>query len=335
MLTGCERGSEVVVRMGYLFAAASMAALFTAAEAGADPRFHRPARPDPGSPVFSVWRNLSARHVFAELDYVAPDTLDYRHAPAPLDATLADTCCAVRPGQPLTMVREGEIVGHGRVGSLFASREPSGGDSDRAWFSAVGLPGTAGDGRTPPFAAPHADQAPTGSRPDLYVVGDVTVEPYAPAPHVWLPGRDRLDAILAEAADRHLIHRSSFPPDRWWPAVGDHLPVPAWLPDLLLREGILATYTVPVGSGPPLSVQSVRLRGGADAGDGFVRVEGANLPRAACLGGGIVCFLRVDDAPYLLLRERIPGTGMWGCFVYRLWPDRAPEEVLADTSWST
>lgn len=321
--------------MRCLFVATAMATLFAAADAGAEPRFRRPARPAPGSPVFSVWRNLPATHVFADLEYVEPDTLDYRHAPAPLDAAMADTCCAVRPGQPLALVRGGAIVGRGRVGALFASREPCGGDSDRVWFSAVGLPDAAGDGRRPPFAAPYADDGSTGARADLYVVGNVTVEACAPAPQVWLPGRDRLAAILAEAARWHLIHRASFPADRGWPVAGDHLPVPDWLPDLLMREGVLASFTVPVGAGPPLSVHAVRLRAGVDAGDGFVRVEGAGLAAAAHLGGGIVSFLRVDGATYLLLREVIPGTGMWGCFVYRLWSDRAPEKVFGDASWST
>lgn len=323
------------MRIGYLITAASVAMLLAATDGGAASRFRRPERPAPGSPVFSVWRNLPASHVYAELGYVEPDTLDYGHAPAPLDAVVADTCCAIRPGEPLALVRGGAIVGRGRVGALFASREPSGGDSDRVWFSAVGLPDAAGDGRRPPFAAPYSDDGHKGARADLYVVGNVTVEPYAPAPHEWHPGRARLAAILAEAARCHLIHRASFPSDRGWPVAGDHLPVPDWLPDLLMREGVLLSFTVPVGAGPPLSVYAVRLRSGADAGDGFVRVEGAGLAEAAHLGGGIVSFLRVDGATYLLLREVIPGTGMWGCFVYRLWPDRAPEKVLGDASWST
>lgn len=322
-----QRRSWVVA----VFTAALLTALAPPASGGAS-RARRSAAA--GAPVFSAWRNLPATHVFAELDYVEPDTFDYRHAPAPLAGALADTCCAVRPGQPLTLVRAGAVVGHGRVDALFASREPCAGDSERAWFSAAGLPDSAGDGRLPPFAAPYVGDGPHGSRPDLYIIGDVAVETYAPTPHQWLPGRDRLAGILDEAAAQRLIHRTSFPRDRWWPTEGGRLPAPAWLPDLLLREGVLASFAVTVGDGPPLSVEVVRLRGGVDAGDGFVRVDGAGLTEASYLGGGVVCFLRVDGAPYLLLRECIPGTGMWGCFLYRLWPDRAPEPVLADGSWS-
>jgi hypothetical protein len=311
-----------------------LAALLTALAPAADAHPLRVPRAAAGNPVFSVWRNLPWTHVYSDLDYVEPDTLDYRHAPPPLVGALADTCCAVRSGQPLTLVRGGIVVGRGRVGALFASREPCAGDSDRAWFSAIGLPDSAGDGRVPPFAAPYADDVPSGSHPDLYVVGEAVVEAYAPKPFVWIPGRDELVAILAEAAERHLIHRTSFPSERWWPEVGGHLPAPDWLPDLLLHEGVLTSFELAIGDGLSLTVQCVRLRAGRDAGDGFVRVAGAGLAEAAYLGGGLAFFLRVDGSPYMLLRNCIPGTGMWGCRVYRLWPDRAPESVLSDGSWS-
>lgn len=307
----------------------SAVALLVARAPVANARLQRVPRAEAGNPVFSVWRNLPWTHVYADLEYVEPDTLDYRHAPPPLAGALADTCCAVRPGLPLTLVRGGAVVGSGHVGALFASREPCAGDSDRAWFSATGLPDSAGDGRLPPFAAPEE-----GGPPDLYVVGAATVEACAPTPFQWIPGREELATILADAAERHLIHRTSFPSERWWPTVGERLPAPDWLPDLLLREGVLTTFEVAVGDGPPLAVRAVRLRAGRDAGDGFVRVSGAGMAEAANLAGGLVCFLRVDGAPYMLLRDHVPGTGMWGCDVYRLWPDREPQKVLSDGSWS-
>ena len=313
-----------------VMAAAAVACLLPGARAVATTTIPGTSRRAPGAavgtPVFSVWRNLARHsHVFAELEYVTPDIPDYMHSPAPLPDALADTCCAVRPGQKLALVRTGYVVARGRVGRLYAADVPAGGDSHRAYFDAEGFPDSVVDGRALPYNGP--DSSPNG-RFDLYVVGDVAITPCAPRERAWEVTPDELAAVAAEVIDRRAISTHSLPdslktPERW--------PTPARLAAFWLRHGALTEVEVALADGSVVQVRTVRW----DRTSGFVRVAGLRLPEPALLPGRIEYLLRVDGVPYLVMTHRVPGTGMWGYAVYRLWPDRAPERVLSDGSWST
>lgn len=279
-----------------------------------------------GTPVFSVWRNLVRHsHVFADLEYATPDIPDYRHSPAPLAAALADTCCAVRPGQALALVRQGKVVATGRVGRLYAADVPAGGDSHRAYFDAEGFADSIVDGRALPYEAP--DSGPNG-RFDLYVAGDVAIAPCAPPVRAWEVTPDGLAAVAVEAIDGHAFSTHSLPDSLHTPGAW---PTPACLAEFWLRHGTLARIEVPLGDGTVVLVQTVSWY----TTSGFVRVASPRLDEPALLPGRIQYFLQVAGNPYLVMRNSVPGTGMWGYSVYRLWPDRAPERVLNDASWST
>jgi hypothetical protein len=279
-----------------------------------------------GTPVFSVWRNLVRHsHVFADLEYATPDIPDYMHSPAPLPAALADTCCAVRPGQALALVRQGKVVATGRVGRLYAADVPAGGDSYRAYFDAEGFADSVVDGRALPYNTP--DSGPN-DRFDLYIIGDVAITPCAPRERPWAVIRDELAAVAAEAIDRRAFSTHSLPDSLHTPGTW---PTPACLADFWFRNGALTEIDVPLGDGSAARIQSVRWY----TTSGFVRVASPRMLEPALLPGRIEYLLRVDGVPYLVMRHSVPGTGMWGYSVYRLWADRAPERVLNDASWST
>ena len=91
------------------------------------------AIPTHAEPVFSFWRNLS----ISDQTYVQ---LDFQKEAAPLSRELADRCCAVRPGQAVTLVRRGRVVGTGLVGDITAAAVPRAGDDRMVYFDVEGFP---------------------------------------------------------------------------------------------------------------------------------------------------------------------------------------------------
>ena len=190
-------------------------------------------------------------------------------APPPLGDALADTCCAVRPGQALTLVREGQVVAQGRVGPLYAAAVPAGGESYRAYFDAVGFADSVVDGKALPYNAP-------GSLPgrafDLYVIGDGVVTPFAPEVHI----RDANPAKLAE---------------HWHGKVS------------------VTEFEVPVGGGARADIQVLRWWPQPDPTHGVVRITGPLILKAAFVRGRLEHLLRVDDVTYIVMTDNVPGTG--------------------------
>jgi hypothetical protein len=231
----------------------------------------------------------------------------------------------VRPGQALTLVRQGKIVATGRVGRLYAADVPAAGDSYRAYFDAEGFSDSVVDGRALPYETP--DSGPNG-RFDLYIVGDVVITPWAPRERFWAVIHDELAAVAAEAIDRRAFSTQNLPDSLRTPGAW---PTPACLADFWFRTGTLTEIDVPFGDGSVAQIQSVRW----STTSGFVRVASPRMHEPALLRGRIEYSLRVDGVPYLVMTDCVSGTGMWGYSVYRLWPDRAPERVLSDASWST
>lgn len=286
-----------------------------------------------GTPVFCVWRHLPREsHVFATLEYVTPDIPDYDHSPPRLAEALADTCCAVRPGQTLTLVRDGQVVAKGRIGALYAAMVPAGGESYRAYFDAEGFADSVVDGKALPYNAPDRDP---GGAFDLYVVGDGVVTPLTPAVKNGDAGREHLAAVAAEAIDLRALSLRTLPDSLRDPQNRAAWPTPARLAEFWRHDAVLTDFQLPVGDGATALVQVLNWWPQREPTHGIVRVSSPGMPKAAFMGGHLEYFLRVDDVTYIVMTDREPETGMWGYSVYRLRPGRAPERVLSDGSWST
>lgn len=302
-------------------------------------------KPDPrtppgaewGAPVFSVWRDLpDYTHVFTDLEFIASSGPDYAQPPPPLSDASADTCCAARPGQPLTLVRDGQVVAIGSVGHLYAADVPSGAASQLVYFDAEGMPDSLVDGRALPQLAPYGDR-PRSNSFDLYVVGRTDVAACAPEPRAWDPSPDEMKAIVAAGLARRAIHRGGLPSSLVQPGVEVDDAAATCLAELLRTTGKLSAYPLASPDGRPVEVQSLSLRVNT-VGDytdiGFVRVHGPGMAEPVLIAGQLQYFIRVGDLVCMVLVDYLPGTGAWGYSVYGLLADRV-ERLLSDGSWST
>lgn len=296
-----------------------------------------PPGADWGAPVFSVWRNLpDYTHVFTELAFLEPAIPDCNHSPPPLDDAGADTCCAARPGQALTLVRDGKVVALGRVGHLYAADVPTGAASQLVYFDAEGMPDSLVDGRESPYTAPDHDRN-RGGLFDLYVVGRTDVAACAPEPRAWDPSPDEMNAIVTAALARRAIHRGGLPSSLVQPGDEVDEAASACLAELLRTKGQLVAYPLASPDGRPVEVQSLSHHG-RTVGDytdiDFVRVHGPGMAESVLIAGRLQYFIRVGDLTCMVLVDHLPGTGAWGYSIYALLADRV-ERLLSDSSWST
>ena len=265
-------------------------------------------------PVFSFWRNL----VIGDQTYVR---LDYTAEPAPLSQELADSCCAVHPGQAVTLVRRGLVIGSGRVGDITAATVPQAGDDRMVFFDVEGFPDSLDVGRGP---SRGIDQ--TGRDYDLFVVGDVEVRELAADPRTWDPVED-LPAIIEKALATRVISPFSF-------ASRKRSESPDTLAVALAEECELIEYKIPMGQDGNLTVQTSQRRSHR-FGPFFVRVVAGGMSEPALIRGELDFFLRIDGIPYMVLRDQKPSTGAWCYVVYRLSGEGPPDKVICDGTWST
>jgi len=277
------------------------------------------APPAHAEPVFSFWRNL----VIGDQTYVR---LDYPAEPAPLSQELSDSCCAVRPGQAVTLVRLGLVIGSGRVGNITAAAVPQAGDDRMVFFDVEGFTDSLDVGR-----GPTRGIDPTGCDYDLFVVGDVEVRELVPEPRKWDPGED-LPAIMERALATKVIG-----PFSSWSRKMTESPEfasPDTLAVALAEECELIEYKVPMGQDGNLTVQTSQRRS-RHFGPFFVRVVARSMSEPVLIRGELDFFLRADGIPYMVLRDQKPSTGAWCYVVYRLSGEGPPKRVMLDGTWST
>ena len=198
---------------------------------------------------FSFWRNLVR-------DSQVLSQLEYQETLAPLSAEAARQCCAVRPGQKVSLVRGGEVVACGQVGQIFAATVPRAGDDRIVFFDVTGIPDTVGVSiGLPPFPKWR------DSMYDLYVVGRVSVEEYKPPSAPWRKSTDLVE-VAAEAIANRMIDRLSFMELLGDPRNRLDSLNPEAVAAVLLSEANLVEFSVSVAGGQVLTVQSVHRQYG-------------------------------------------------------------------------
>ncbi len=274
------------------------------------------------APAFSFWRNLpqmvSAYQEFGE-------TL------VPMDDVSARDCCAVKPGQKITLVRAGLPLGVGFVSDIFAAKIPRAGDDRMVFFDVSGLPDSLDAGSGPPAFARFSDPVY-----DLFVVGDFSVDQFSPESHLW-DERGSIYETINEAVDRRVISRLEL--SAYYGATDGGGPIS---PDSLATEVIetceLVEFSILSPADETMTVQAISRRS-ENAARGitprFVRVSFSGNSGHVLLGGTLDYFMKIDGKPYMVLRAGKYGSGGWGYSVYRLDFNRPPKRVYSDASWST
>lgn len=289
------------------------------------------------SPVFSFWRNLV-------LGRQAIGVQSFRTDMAPMPPEMAERCCAVKPGQAVTLLRRGRIIGSGRIKSITATEINRAGDNRAVFFDVAGLPDSIGIRSDAVFPR----QIERNS--ELYVIGEVAVKEYAPTSTSWREAAD-IALVVREALESKAVQLEHFmnlavhlararsmhvKVDSLWSVMRAERSStqPETLVELLRNESKLIEYSVEVGNGSFIEVRSSQ-RKEYPYGPYFVRVSSPRLTQAVYVPGELDFFLQVDGNPYMVLRHLIAETGAWCYLVYRLYADRRPERVHVDGSWST
>ena len=244
-----------------------------------------------------------------------------------LSSEVASRCCAVRPGQPVTLVVGGKVVLCGTVQAIYAGSVPRAGDDRLVFFEVEGP-----DGR-------NREINPLGFLPEysnanyeLFVVGPVSVAALSLAPRSWSSEVD-FAAVVDRAVRTRVLDPFWFPENISGSKESFAAATPDAIAELLENEADLSEYSVPSGAESVFVVQVLR-RPSAKSVHGFVRVVGGGLAESVLLRGLLDYFLLVDGVPHMVMRDARAGTGMWKYAVYCLTPEVGPQLVHEDGSWS-
>jgi hypothetical protein len=271
-------------------------------------------------PIFSIERNLV-------IGTQAPNrSLTYRADLAPLDAATADTCCALRTGQAVTLVRQDRVFAGGTVGAIIAADVPRAGWDHLVYFTVVGLPDSLAIETSPP----------TGERRyagvDIYVAGaaSVTVLPLPTSP--WADA-DSLLAMMPRLLAGATLHDGDFPDDAF-----ERPRLDPWLDADRATAWVLAHAELMAGNVEAPGFAGVRLLAtepGARSCLDFVVLDGPGWPRPVDLEGRLDRLLMIDGVVYVVVVDCQSGTGMWGFEIHAVRPDGSTRRVHADGSWQT
>lgn len=274
------------------------------------------------TPIFSFWGNLLRGK------QVQDNTLIYRKDLTPLTAEKATTCCDVRPGQALTLVRNGEVVGVGKVGAIIAGDIPLAGENRMVFFRAEGFPDS--------IQFPKIPAGASYGKPsyDLYIVGDSPVRVLKPPVSPW-PDDVDLTRVVTELLREKVIWPADFmylaPPEQRTPfSMPEPSVAASWM-----REGLrLSELSVTIDDGIDVDIQTCQRRA-SPFGPFFIRLVCEVWGEPEYLRGKLDLILQVNNQVYLVLRNSAPESGGWFYGVYQLFEDKGPELVHADGSWST
>jgi hypothetical protein len=265
-------------------------------------------------PKFSFWGNLPGAYRLLE-----PLPAELRFEPVPLVNPDDLAKCPVAPGETLVLIRNGKVVGRGRVGEIQAGWLPRAGGDRLVRFFPEGLPDSVALSKEFPFPD-------LGDRDfDLYVVGDNEVgvlEPQERRP----AGMEEIRHMVASALSAGVFQPFDFQPANWVdgvPVLPESPEAAAWLVD----RTEFAVLTVVVNEDFTLKV--------ARCDPFFVRVQTADHIKPYFLRGALDYFLAVDGDCFMVMRSGRTETGVWGYSVYLLRPNALPERVYSDGSWST
>jgi hypothetical protein len=245
------------------------------------------------TPVFSVERNLV---VFQQ---AMRRSFDFREDLAPLDPVMADACCTVKPGQPITLVRGSQVVGIGVVDAIIAGLVRRAGGDELVYFTVTGMPDSLTIDSGPPMGLR------TRAGYDLYIAATTPVT-VLPLPAESWSDPDTFNSVMHQLfADDVLAGPRTM--------VGGAIDVRGY-------EGTRILASVPAQGAWCLD---------------FACITAPAWAKSINLRGKLDRLLEVNGVVYVVMVDCLPGTGAWGFWIQEVRPDGSVLEVHTDTSWST
>lgn len=265
-------------------------------------------------PEFSFWGNLPiAQRLLKHLPF------ELRFEPAPLVDPDDLAQCPVNPGETLVLIRNGKLVGRGRVGEILAGWLPRAGDDRVVFFLPEALPDSVLISKELTF--PGLGEGDF----DVYVVGENAVQVLEPA-ETNRAGDDEARRMVENAIRAGVFQPFDFQPAKWVdgvPVLPDPPEALAWLEErtdfVIQAVGVNDDFTVRVAICDPF----------------FIRVQTADHIKPYFLRGALDYVLEIDGSCYMIMRAGKAGSGAWGYDVYLLQPNALPTRVYSDGSWST